>query len=186
MLCSLGVFNAPLMNDAIFKFKRYEDASLTYTGLNKHADDEVGGWDTTIRKTQYEKLFYNQQASMSAIDSSVYSKFVEPVDVKREERKRAEAEELKKVRQYTVAEPVQSVQTEQSKDMSSPLGENERGLLLEELETLGVDSIVLHKKFGRGVVVKMDRNAKFIHIKFTLGEKKFVFPDAFLQGFLEV
>lgn len=28
MLCSLGVFNAPLMNDAIFKFKRYEDASL--------------------------------------------------------------------------------------------------------------------------------------------------------------
>lgn len=26
MLCSLGVFNAPLMNDAIFKFKRYEDA----------------------------------------------------------------------------------------------------------------------------------------------------------------
>ena len=64
MLCSLGVFNAPLMNDAIFKFKRYEDASLTYTGIDKHADDEVGGWDTTIRKTQYEKLFYNQQASM--------------------------------------------------------------------------------------------------------------------------
>ena len=45
MLCSLGVFNAPLMNDAIFKFKRYEDASLTYTGIDKHSDDEVGGWD---------------------------------------------------------------------------------------------------------------------------------------------
>lgn len=57
MLCSLGVFNAPLMNDAIFKFKRYEDASLTYTGINRHAADEVGGWDTTIRKAQYEKLF---------------------------------------------------------------------------------------------------------------------------------
>lgn len=62
MLCTLGVFNAPLMNDAIFKFKRYEDASLTYTGINRHTDDEVGGWDTTIRKTQYEKLFYNQQS----------------------------------------------------------------------------------------------------------------------------
>lgn len=60
MLCTLGVFNAPLMNDAIFKFKRYEDSSLTYTGLNKHIDDEVGGWDTTIQKTQFEKLFYNQ------------------------------------------------------------------------------------------------------------------------------
>lgn len=64
MLCSLGVFNAPLMNDAIFKFKRYEDASLTYTGINKHISDEVGGWDTTIRRAQYEKLFYNQQSSM--------------------------------------------------------------------------------------------------------------------------
>ena len=68
MLCSLGVFNAPLMNDAIFKFKRYEDASLTYTGINRHTDDEVGGWDTTIRKTQYEKLFYNQQSSMLSVD----------------------------------------------------------------------------------------------------------------------
>lgn len=57
MLCSLGVFNAPLMNDAIFKFKRYEDASLTYTGINRHAADEVGGWDTTIRKAQYESYF---------------------------------------------------------------------------------------------------------------------------------
>ena len=68
MLCTLGVFNAPLMNDAIFKFKRYEDASLTYTGINRHTDDEVGGWDTTIRKTQYEKLFYNQQSSMLSVD----------------------------------------------------------------------------------------------------------------------
>ena len=42
-------------NDAIFKFKRYEDASLTYTGINRHIADEVGGWDTTIRKEQYEK-----------------------------------------------------------------------------------------------------------------------------------
>ena len=38
MLCSLGVFNAPLMNDAIFKFKRYEDASLTYTCIDKHTN----------------------------------------------------------------------------------------------------------------------------------------------------
>lgn len=64
MLCTLGVFNAPLMNDAIFKFKRYEDASLIYTGIDKHQDDEVGGWDTTIRRAEYEKLFYNQQSSM--------------------------------------------------------------------------------------------------------------------------
>lgn len=173
------------MNDAIFKFKRYEDASLTYTGLNKHANDEVGGWDTTIRKTEYEKLFYNQQASMSDIDSAVYSKVVETIDVKREEKKRAEAEELKKVRQYTVA-PEQPVKPAVAVPEPTAQASDEEDILLEKLESLGVDSIVLHKKFGRGVVVKMDKNAKFIHIKFTLGEKKFVFPDAFLMGFLEV
>ena len=88
MLCSLGVFNAPLMNDAIFKFKRYEDASLTYTGINKHTADEVGGWDTTIRRTQYEKLFYNQQSSMSEVDYSSYSRSSEIVENKRTEQQR--------------------------------------------------------------------------------------------------
>ena len=60
LLCSLGVFNASLMNDAIFKFKRYEDASLSYTGINRHVENEVGGWDTTIQRSDYEKLFYNK------------------------------------------------------------------------------------------------------------------------------
>ena len=122
---------------------------------------------------------------MSDIDTNVYSKFVEPVDVKREERKRAEAEELKKVRQYTVA-PEQPVKPAVAVSKPAVQASDEEDILLEKLESLGADSIVLHKKFGRGVVVKMDRNAKFIHIKFTLGEKKFIFPDAFLMGFLEV
>ena len=56
--------------------------------------------------------------------------------------------------------------------------------LKTKLEALGVDSTVLHKKFGKGTVVKINNNEKFIHIKFTLGEKKFIFPDAFLMGFL--
>ncbi|MBR2380742.1 MAG: hypothetical protein IKA86_07120 [Paraprevotella sp.] len=42
------------MNDAIFKFNRYEDASLTYTGIDEHTNDEVGGWDTTIRRAQFK------------------------------------------------------------------------------------------------------------------------------------
>ncbi|MCF8054734.1 MAG: GIY-YIG nuclease family protein, partial [Deltaproteobacteria bacterium] len=36
LLLSLGVFNSALMNDAVYKFKRYEDASLSYTGINRH------------------------------------------------------------------------------------------------------------------------------------------------------
>lgn len=60
LLCSLGVFNANLMNDAIFKFKRYEDSSLSYTGLDKHAGRDVGGWDTVVKRAEYDQLFYNQ------------------------------------------------------------------------------------------------------------------------------
>ena len=65
-LCTLNVFNASLMNDAIFKFKRYEDSSLSYTGVNRHEGRDVGGWDTVLKKQEYEQLYYNQQSTMSA------------------------------------------------------------------------------------------------------------------------
>ncbi|MBR6375159.1 MAG: GIY-YIG nuclease family protein [Alloprevotella sp.] len=48
LLVSLGVFNSELMNDAVYKFKRYEDSSLEYTGIDKHTGTVIGLWDTTI------------------------------------------------------------------------------------------------------------------------------------------
>jgi len=48
LLVSLGVFNGPLMNDAVYKFKRYEDSSLKYTGLVKHKGTDVGLYDTVV------------------------------------------------------------------------------------------------------------------------------------------
>ena len=37
------------MNDAILKFRRYEDASLEYTGINRHATDtRIGLMDSTV------------------------------------------------------------------------------------------------------------------------------------------
>ena len=53
LLCSIGVFNAGLMNDAIFKFKRYEDASLSYTGIDRHEGEKIGLWDTTISREEF-------------------------------------------------------------------------------------------------------------------------------------
>lgn len=182
MLCSLGVFNAPLMNDAIFKFKRYEDASLTYTGIDKHTYDEVGGWDTTIRKTQYDKLFYNQQSSMSEVDYSAYSRSREATEDKRAEQQRtmvkAEQPQHKPVVQPRPAIAITVEPVSQEKQAVQDLE--------TKLESIGIDSTVVHKKFGKGTVVKINKNEKFIHIKFTLGEKKFIFPDAFLMGFLEM
>ena len=60
LLVSLNVFNSALMNDAIFKFKRYEDASLEYVGINKHTENAVGLFDTVLTRTEYEQIFINE------------------------------------------------------------------------------------------------------------------------------
>ncbi|MCL2293627.1 MAG: GIY-YIG nuclease family protein [Spirochaetes bacterium] len=65
LLVSLGVFNASLMNDAVYKFKRYEDSSLSYTGIDKHSGEAVGGFDTVLTRAEYDKLFGLQQASIT-------------------------------------------------------------------------------------------------------------------------
>ena len=54
LLVSLGVFNSDLMNDAVYKFKRYEDSSLNYTGIDKHTGKIIGGWDTVMEITEEE------------------------------------------------------------------------------------------------------------------------------------
>jgi len=59
LLLSLDVFNSALMNDAIFKFKRYEDASLSYTGINKHEGEDIGLFDTVVRHKHALKVFEN-------------------------------------------------------------------------------------------------------------------------------
>ena len=56
LLVSLGVFNDALMNDAVYKFKRYEDASLEYAGINKHAGESVGLFDTVLSHEDYEMI----------------------------------------------------------------------------------------------------------------------------------
>ena len=65
LLVSIGIFNDSLMNSAIYNFKRYEDASLEYTGISRHAADEnVGLFSTVISKADYESMAKAQSASM--------------------------------------------------------------------------------------------------------------------------
>ena len=59
LLVSLGVFNSALMNDAVYKFKRYEDASLVYVGIDKHQGEDIGLYDTVITRRDYEETFEN-------------------------------------------------------------------------------------------------------------------------------
>ncbi len=60
LLVSLGLFNNGLMNDAVYKFKRYEDASLSYTGIDKHEGKDIGLYDTTISDQDYKASFVNE------------------------------------------------------------------------------------------------------------------------------
>jgi hypothetical protein len=59
LLVSLGVFNSALMNDAVYKFKRYEDASLEYIGVNRHEGEDVGLYDTVLSSQDYHGSFEN-------------------------------------------------------------------------------------------------------------------------------
>ena len=59
LLVSLGVFNSALMNDAVYKFKRYEDPSLSYTGITKHHEKDIGLYDTVLSRQECDATFVN-------------------------------------------------------------------------------------------------------------------------------
>jgi hypothetical protein len=48
MLVSLNVFNSTLINQAVFAFRRYEDASLSYTGIDSHEGLSRFGLNDTV------------------------------------------------------------------------------------------------------------------------------------------
>jgi hypothetical protein len=64
LLVSLDVFNSALMNDAVYKFKRYEDSSLSYTGINKHGGEDIGLYDTVLTRDDVHSVFENVPAEV--------------------------------------------------------------------------------------------------------------------------
>jgi hypothetical protein len=48
VLLNLGLFNGELMNDAVYKFKRYEDSSFSYGDLDFKKNTAIGLWDKTL------------------------------------------------------------------------------------------------------------------------------------------
>ena len=167
ILCSIGVFNSSLMNEAIFKFKRYEDSSLSYTGVDMHLNDEnVGGWDTVIKKKEYETLFYNQQESM---------KVENPFEEIAEEAKKGEISVPKQnIYSSSIARPKKPdvFKKEISED------------ILKKYDNIFEGSYVTHQKFGHGKITWFDQKRTRIKVSFSVGEKQFLFPQAFIDGHL--
>ncbi len=178
LLVSLGVFNGPLMNDAVYKFKRYEDSSLSYTGIDKHKEQAVGGYDTILSREEFDRLYGTQQESMD-----VFNK-VENEDILTNDSNLAEEESASTVanifpKKYEtsiawpkVAESKSEVRSEIVEETSVDISKVEIGIS------------VIHKSFGEGKVVKL--TADKITVKFGRAEKMFFFPGAFEGGFLKL
>lgn len=173
LLISLNVFNGSLMNDAIFKFKRYEDSSLSYTGINKHEGEDVGGWDTVVKRKEYETLFYNQQLAMDlpyvAADSQ--SAIEQPAESENGFKGVANGQNLHE------EEPL----AQQNGEVQKASGSNDMSSKVD-ISNIAVGSSVSHEKFGIGEIVEL--KGEYITIAFGKAEKLFLFPSAFEEGFL--
>lgn len=170
MLCSIGVFNAGLMNDAIFKFKRYEDSSLSYTGINRHEGEDIGGWDTVIKREEYERLFYNQQATMEAPKEVPTFTVAAPEPEKR------------KVAAAPVAPKPQPKPEEKTPNLVTATYSIKAPAFDYSKVQEGVT--VNHEAFGDGTISWIDKARKYIRVQFSVGEKIFTMETAFVQGFL--
>lgn len=164
LLLSLGIFNESIMNEAVYKFKRYEDASLVYAGINKRVEDEnVGLFNTTITTEEYMRLASEQKRSM--ITSNVFKEYetlnFDKIDSKVKEIKADEKNRLNLKNQ----------------DIKS---EDDFNIIIN------VGDRVKHNKFGYGTIVDKP-NEDSIVVKFDeIGEKTMSIKISFSLGFLEL
>ena len=184
LLVSLGVFNDSLMNDAVYKFKRYEDASLSYTGINRHEGENRGGWDTVITDADYNKMFALQQASMEApapaandLPENPVSSFMKAAKPLSEKKPTAVTKEPTP---YKNSERLaEAMVAPKQVEPVTPAPKKE-----VDLSLVKVGCRLRHKAFGMGVVNQVDHGV--IVVAFGNAEKKFPFPGALLEGFLSL
>lgn len=162
VLCSIGLFDSEKMNQGIFGFRKYENSSLSYTGIDKHEGEAVGGWDTVLRREEYETLYSKQQATMTDFEQILIP------EKYHDKGTQTKAETV-------VSEPVaeETIQTPEDK-------------WEKILADVKVGDVVSHKKFGDGTITWIGADKKYMRVKFPSGEKQFIFPDAFVLGFLEL
>ena len=171
ILCSIGLFDSEKMNQGIFGFRKYENSSLSYTGIDKHAGEAVGGWDTVLRREEYEALYSKQQATMTDF---------EKILIPEKYRKSTAAERFSDIPSKTAGP---SAPKKEPSPTEKPTGQNSVNWD-ELLADVGVDTQVSHKKFGDGTITWISADQKYMRVKFPVGEKQFLFPDAFIMGFL--
>jgi hypothetical protein len=177
---SLGVFNSGIMNDAVYKFKRYEDSSLSYTGINKHEGEAVGGYDTVITKDEYDRLYGLQQTAMLDFRQTLD----ELPDMGYNDDMDEVLEKITAVKKKSIPQGVVMPSPTSSVKLLPTATPKTSPKLNLDLSGVVVGVTVQHKMFGEGTVVEFE--AERIWVSFGKAKKMFVFPDAFEGGFLMV
>lgn len=188
LLVSLNVFNEALMNDAVYKFKRYEDASLSYAGVDKHAGEAVGLFSTVLSREDYDMMAGQLATSMIAEEqdpddlpdfkSIVSFEGEEPVEYPKQQESIIDATSK---RVPIASEP--SVAKPKVGESASKWKINPKPKVDVDVKKMVVGARVKHKAFGEGVVDKYDGH--LITVRFADDVlKKFAFPGAFQDGFL--
>ena len=201
LLVSLNVFNRALMNDAIYKFKRYEDSSLSYTGIDKHEGEKVGLFDTVISNQDYKKLFSLQQSSLAApptASDDILDKpyFVDTTDDENEDEPTLEPVKHTSSTKRKTASEVRTYHpsSSPSKPFIAPFVIKPTPTVLPPAEKeekpkidcsgIKIGSVLTHSKFGTGTVVSMKRD--LMTVTFSEGEKRFQFPQSIENGFFKI
>lgn len=208
LLCSLNVFNASAMNDAVYKFWRYEESSLNYTGINKHAGEKVGLYSTVLTREEYEamksvgtreeydhfadELAASMIAAIPADDDVPDKPFeVEPDDeddfvpepVVERPKKAQRGSVVERYQDVTIITPrrAEPTPTPAPAPAASPAAPVEI-----ELPDVHVGTVVKHRFFGKGTVTEINEETNRLFVRFGDQIKPFQLSMVFAKGMLEI
>ena len=200
LLVSLNVFNEALMNDAVYKFKRYEDASLIYTGIDKHTGENVGLYSTVISREDYDAMAGQLADSMKAdaqreddlperpVFTNISNYSYDDDDEEDDLPMVAEPKTTYGAKRTPIvggSKPAVGGTYRPSYVPPTPAAPVQKKQVIK-VDTSGVraGTIVKHKAFGMGEVKGIDGSR--IVVSFQGKDKTFQFPGAFEQGFLSL
>ena len=184
ILCEIGLFDPEKMNQGIFGFRRYENSSLNYTGIDMHDGEDVGGWDTVLKREEFDALYASQQATLS-LQSAIMSA-IDESDEDNTSKKTVTAKQAQSVPKATTLGQKYGLGQQAVNPgggVQQPTQKPKEKFVIPDVK---VGDSVHHKVFGIGTISYMDKAQKKIRVKFNAGEKVFIFPDAFVQGYISL
>jgi hypothetical protein len=191
LLVSLNVFNEALMNDAVYKFKRYEDASLVYTGIDKHTDENVGLYSTVISREDYDAMAGQVSDSKRPFFSNISNESYDHDAEKPGMTEPKAAQETKKTSISQPSKPATGGVYRPAYVPPTPAAPTPRKSVDKvDVSDVHAGTIVRHKAFGLGKVTGIEGSRIVVCFQGkdenNQQSRKFPFPGAFEQGFLSL